>query len=137
MRELWETGYMQQNARMIVAQFLVECLGHDWKEGAKWFHYTLIDADLAINSMMWQNGGLCGVSQWGFEFHPVLKAKDVDPTGEYVAKWVPEIKKLPVNMRYSPFEFSRKTLGQYGFTLGETYPYPSVVDLEAAKELTA
>jgi len=58
MRELWETGYMQQNARMIAAHFLCEVLGHHWIEGAKWFHYTLMDADLAINSMMWQSAGI-------------------------------------------------------------------------------
>jgi len=138
MRELWETGYMQQNARMIVAQFLVEILGHHWIEGAKWFHFTLIDADLAINSMMWQNAGLTGVSQWGFEFHPILKARDVDPNGTYIEKWCPEVAKLPTHRRYSPWEVSPKVLKrQYGLVLGETYPHPIVTNIEAAKQLTA
>ena len=54
-----------------------------------------MDADLAINSMMWQNGGHSGLDQWNFTLHPVTHAKFADPTGEYVRKWVPELARLP------------------------------------------
>ena len=57
MRELWETGWMQQNVRMICAAFLVEFLGMNWVHGRRWFDATLVDADPAINAMMWQNAG--------------------------------------------------------------------------------
>lgn len=63
MRELWLTGWMQQNVRMVVACFLTEYLNIHWVEGARWFHWTLVDADLAINSMMWQNAGKSGLDQ--------------------------------------------------------------------------
>ena len=53
-RALYATGWLHQSVRMVVASFLIEYLGVSWVEGAKWFHETLIDADLAINSMMWQ-----------------------------------------------------------------------------------
>ncbi|CAE7284211.1 CRYD [Symbiodinium sp. CCMP2592] len=52
------------NLRHTVGQFLVETLGVDWRVGEEWFHITLVDSDLAINSMMWQHQGLTGVSQW-------------------------------------------------------------------------
>ena len=54
MRELHATGWMHQSMRMVVASFLVEFMGLDWRYGFKWFHDTLVDADVAINSMMWQ-----------------------------------------------------------------------------------
>jgi len=54
MRCLWACGWMHQSVRMVVASFLVEYLGVSWVEGARWFHNTLVDADVAINSMMWQ-----------------------------------------------------------------------------------
>ena len=57
MRELYETGWMAQSVRMVVATFLVEYLNANWVEGAKWFHDVLVDTDPAINSMMWQNAG--------------------------------------------------------------------------------
>lgn len=61
MRELWETGWQQQNVRMAVAAFLTEYLSINWVDGAAWFHDTLVDADV-INHMMWQNAGtlFCG-----------------------------------------------------------------------------
>lgn len=61
MRELWATGWMQQSVRMVAAAFLTEYLHLPWSEGAAWFHDCLVDADLAINSMMWQNAGKSGL----------------------------------------------------------------------------
>lgn len=66
MRELWATGWMTQSVRMVCASFLVEYLRVNWTRGAEWFHYTLVDADSAINSMMWQNAGR-SVSYCNFE----------------------------------------------------------------------
>lgn len=57
MRQLWATGWMPNYVRHIVAQFLIEYMHVSWKFGLRWFHYTLVDADTAINAFMWQNGG--------------------------------------------------------------------------------
>jgi len=133
MRELWITGYQQQNMRMVVAQFLVEVLGISWVEGARWFHHTLVDADLAINSMMWQNGGGSGINQWP-DHHPVLKAMGLDPTGEWTRKWCPELKKLPLRYLFSPWEASDRVLKSYGVCLGTTYPRPVCYDIAAGRK---
>lgn len=71
------TNYM----RHIVAGFLIEYLNIDWRHGELWFHDTLIDADVAIQAMMWQNGGHSGMDQWNFVMHPVFAAKACDPDG--------------------------------------------------------
>lgn len=63
MRELYKTGWMTQSVRMVVASFLVEYLRVNWTKGCEWFHYTLVDADSAINPMMWQNAGKSGIDQ--------------------------------------------------------------------------
>lgn len=65
MRELYQTGWMTQSVRMVVASFLVEYLRVSWTKGCEWFHYTLVDADPAINAMMWQNAGKSGIDQVG------------------------------------------------------------------------
>lgn len=67
--------------------------GVDWRHGALWFAETLVDADVAINAGMWQNGGHSGFDQWNFVMHPVHAAKAADPEGNYVRKW---------RARYSP-----------------------------------
>ena len=59
--------------RHVTAGFLVEFLGLDWREGERWYHDTLVDADVAINAYMWQNGGHSGPDQWNFVMHPVVR----------------------------------------------------------------
>ena len=61
MRQLWSEGWISRRLRLLTAACLVEGLGLDWRLGRDWFEYTLIDHDPAINEMMWQNAGLCGV----------------------------------------------------------------------------
>uniref|UniRef100_A0A7S0CTW0 Cryptochrome/DNA photolyase FAD-binding domain-containing protein n=2 Tax=Amorphochlora amoebiformis TaxID=1561963 RepID=A0A7S0CTW0_9EUKA len=131
MRELWKTGWIQQSVRMIVASFLVEYLGVNWIEGHKWFHDTLVDQDTAINAMMWQNAGRCGIDQWNF----VLDATSgfQDPTGSYVRRWCPELKHLPNKYLHKPWEANEATLRKAGVQLGSTYPTRILTDLKKAR----
>jgi len=64
MRQLWSEGWIPRRLRLLTAACLVEGLGLDWRLGRDWFEYTLIDHDPAINEIMWQNSGLCGVDPW-------------------------------------------------------------------------
>lgn len=116
MRELWATGWMQQNVRMVCAQFLCDILRISWVEGAKWFADTLVDADPAINAMMWQNAGRSGIDQWNFFLNPVTSARSSDPKGEYTRKWCPELRKLPTAKLHSPWDAPSNSLN---------VPYPS------------
>merc|ERR1719326_1126485 len=76
----------------------------DWKKGLQWYDYTLVDSDVAINAMMWQMGGHSGLGAWNFVMHPVFAAKKVDPEGEYVRRWVPELRGLPKEFIHCPWE---------------------------------
>jgi hypothetical protein len=60
---------------MVCASFLTEYLNLPWQEGARWFHDTLVDADAAINAMMWQNAGKSGLDQWNFTLLPTSKGQ--------------------------------------------------------------
>jgi deoxyribodipyrimidine photo-lyase len=60
MRELWTTGWMHNRVRMVVASFLVKHLLLPWQAGAAWFWDTLVDADLANNTLGWQWAAGCG-----------------------------------------------------------------------------
>ena len=60
MRQLYETGWMHNRVRMIVASFLVKHLLLSWNDGARWFWDTLVDADLASNTQGWQWAAGCG-----------------------------------------------------------------------------
>jgi len=92
MRELWATGWMHNRVRMIVASFLVKDLLVPWQEGARWFWDTLVDADLANNTLGWQWVAGCGADAAPFFriFNPQSQAQKFDPDGEYVKRWVPD-----------------------------------------------
>eukprot|EP00930_Biecheleria_cincta_P049508 TRINITY_DN34701_c0_g1_i1.p1 TRINITY_DN34701_c0_g1~~TRINITY_DN34701_c0_g1_i1.p1 ORF type:complete len:681 (+),score=79.45 TRINITY_DN34701_c0_g1_i1:49-2091(+) len=132
MRELWETGWSQQNLRMVAASFLTEYCNIDWVEGAKWYEDTLVDADIAINSMMWQNAGRSGIDQWNFVISPE-KASAQDPTGSYVRKWVPELRKLPNKYLHRPWEAPAEVLAAASVKLGVDYPARCIDDLRGAR----
>jgi len=128
MRELTATGWMHQNVRMVCASFLVEALNVSWKEGMQCFNDRLVDADGAINSMMWQNAGRTGLDQWNFVLDPVATARTIDPTGDYVRKWVPELAHLSSQHIHSPWsdpDFSKSRLG-------DVYPKRMITSFDEA-----
>mmetsp|Transcript_6610 Transcript_6610/g.7223 ORF Transcript_6610/g.7223 Transcript_6610/m.7223 type:complete len:971 (+) Transcript_6610:41-2953(+) len=132
MRELYRTGWMTQSIRMVVASFLTEYLRVNWVRGCEWFHYTLADADSAINAMMWQNAGRSGIDQWNFVMSPVAASQDGD--GSYTKQWVPELSKLSKPLLHKPWEGSHDVLIQAGVVLGQTYPHRVVTNLKEERK---
>jgi deoxyribodipyrimidine photo-lyase len=98
MRELWAMGWMHNRVRMVVASFLVKNLLIEWQEGARWFWDTLVDADLANNTMNWQWSAGCGADAAPYFriFNPQTQAKRFDPDHEYIRTWLPESLPKPV-----------------------------------------
>ncbi len=94
MRQLLATGWMHNRVRMIVASFLVKDLHLEWQEGAKWFEQNLSDFDPASNSHGWQWTAGCGTdaSPYYRVFNPILQGYKFDPQGDYVRKYVPELR---------------------------------------------
>jgi deoxyribodipyrimidine photo-lyase len=128
MRELWTTGWMHNRVRMVVGSFLVKDLLIDWRVGARWFWDTLVDADLASNTLGWQWVSGCGADAAPYfrVFNPVGQGEKFDPDGDYVRKWVPELVKLPAKWIHRPFETPAAVLAAAGVSLGQTYPEPVV-----------
>ncbi len=133
MRELWRIGWMHNRVRMVVASFLVKHLGIHWRTGAEWFWDTLVDADLANNTMGWQwtAGSGADAAPYFRIFNPTSQAKKFDPEGTYIGRWVPELKNLPVPQRVEPWGASEEVLGKAEVRLDETYPRPIVDHAEA------
>ena len=92
MNELWTTGWMHNLVRMIVASFLVKDLLISWREGARWFWDTLVDADLANNTLGWQWVAGCGADAAPYFriFNPAMQEEKFDPNGVYVRRWTRE-----------------------------------------------
>ncbi|KAM5138545.1 deoxyribodipyrimidine photo-lyase-like [Mantella aurantiaca] len=134
MRELWLSGWMCNYSRHVVASFLVAYLHLHWIHGYRWFQDTLVDADVAIDAMMWQNGGMSGLDHWNFVMHPVDAAMTCDPYGSYVRQWCPELAGLPDEYIHKPWKCPPSQLRRAGVVLGQNYPQRIVVDLEERRE---
>jgi deoxyribodipyrimidine photo-lyase len=134
MRQLWATGWMHNRVRMIVASFLVKHLRLPWQRGAAWFWDTLVDADLAQNTLGWQWSAGCGADAAPYfrVFAPVLQGMKFDGDGAYVRRWVPELAKLPDEYLHAPWEAPPEVLARAGVDLGKTYPAP-IVDHKTAR----
>ncbi|MBO6575767.1 MAG: deoxyribodipyrimidine photo-lyase [Rhodothermales bacterium] len=124
MRQLWETGWMHNRVRMIVASFLTKHLLLSWRHGQAWFNDTLVDADLANNTFGWQWAGGCGADAQPFFriFNPITQGDKFDPDGAYVRKWVPELKDVPDKHLFEPWDTD---------VVPEQYPAPIVEHKEA------
>ena len=135
MRQLWHTGWMHNRVRMIVASFLTKDLLISWNEGSRWFWDTLVDADLASNTLGWQWAAGCGADAAPYFriFNPELQGEKFDPDGIYVKHWVPELEKLPAKWIHKPWKAPPLELLAAGILLGDTYPTP-VVDHSMARQ---
>lgn len=135
MRELWATGWMHNRVRMAVASFLVKDLLLPWQSGARYFWDTLVDADLANNTFGWQWSAGCGADAAPFFriFHPTLQGQKFDASGNYIRKWVPELRGLPTEWIHAPHEAPALELARAGIILGKSYPYP-IVDHKKARD---
>ncbi|MBS0206214.1 MAG: deoxyribodipyrimidine photo-lyase [Planctomycetes bacterium] len=136
MRELWATGWMHNRVRMIVASFLVKDLRLHWRHGAAWFWDTLVDADLAANTLGWQWSAGCGADAAPYfrVFNPSLQSAKFDQDGEYLRTWIPELNKLPTKWSHAPWTAPSQILLNAKVTLGKTYPNP-IVDHAQARTL--
>ena len=128
MRELWTTGWMHNRVRMIVASFLVKDLLLSWQDGAAWFWDTLLDADLAQNTLGWQWTAGCGADAAPYfrVFNPTNQGEKFDPCGNYVRHWCPELRRLPDFWLHKPWKASTDVLAHAGVELGRTYPRPII-----------
>lgn len=135
MRELWQTGTMHNRVRMIVASFLIKDLLIDWREGERWFRDTLVDADPASNAASWQWVAGSGADAAPFfrVFNPITQGEKFDPDGDYVRRFVPELKDMPAKFIHKPFEAPLLVLKEAGVSLGKTYPLP-IVDHGKARD---
>ena len=133
MRQLWATGWMHNRVRMVVASFLVKHLLLPWRDGARWFWDTLVDADLANNTQGWQWTAGCGADAAPYFriFNPTRQGEKFDTKGSYIRKWVPELKQLPNSAIHCPWNAPETVLQAAGVQLGINYPKPIVNHFEA------
>jgi deoxyribodipyrimidine photo-lyase len=137
MRQLTQTGWMHNRARMIAASFLVKDLLIDWRWGERFFMEHLIDGDPAANNGSWQwvAGTGTDAAPYFRIFNPVAQGKKHDPQGGFVRRWVPELNGVPARFLQEPWKMEPETQRSCSCVIGRDYPDP-IVDHAWARERT-
>jgi deoxyribodipyrimidine photo-lyase len=137
MRQLVQTGWMHNRARMVVASFLTKDLLIDWRWGEKWFMQHLLDGDPASNNGGWQWTAGTGTDAAPYFriFNPVSQSTKHDPDGSYIRKYVPELTDVPDKYIHEPWTMPDDVQAEAGCVIGEEYPAP-IVEHSWARERT-
>ncbi|MEZ5156859.1 MAG: deoxyribodipyrimidine photo-lyase [Solirubrobacterales bacterium] len=135
MRQLLEEGWMHNRVRMAVASYLTKNLLIDWREGEAHFMRHLLDGDESQNNGNWQWAASVGADPQPYFriFNPVRQQERFDPGGEYVRRWVPELRRFPDGHLAAPWEAPEEVQREAGCVVGEDYPEP-LVDLRDSRE---
>ena len=137
MRQLVETGWMHNRARMVVASFLVKDLLIDWRWGERFFMQHLVDGDPAANNGGWQWTAGTGTDAAPYFriFNPTLQGQRHDPEGAYVRRWLPELSRVPDRFSHEPWRMPLDVQRKADCIMGQDYPAP-IVDHAWARERT-
>ncbi len=136
MRQLAQTGWMHNRARMVVGSFLTKDLHLDWRDGERWFAHKLLDGEPLQNNGNWQWVASTGVDPAPYfrrMFNPTTQAKKFDPDGVYIRRWVPELQDVPAKRIHEPWTMSDDEQAAAGCVIGTDYPGP-IVDHKAERE---
>jgi deoxyribodipyrimidine photo-lyase len=120
MRQMKATGFMHNRVRMIVAMFLTKDLHIDWRAGEQWFMQRLVDGEIASNNGGWQWSASTGADAAPYFRiqNPWSQTKRYDPDGDYIRRWVPELRDAPAVKFTAP--------PTPGLALARGYPLPMV-----------
>ena len=136
MRQLRQEGFVHNRARLVAGSFLTKDLGIDWRWGERWFMRWLIDGDEANNNGNWQwiaSVGADPAPVFRRIYNPARHAERYDPCGDYVRRYVPELREVPDERIGEPWRMSDDEQRRCGCVIGEDYPGP-IVDHRAARE---
>jgi deoxyribodipyrimidine photo-lyase len=134
-RQLLQTGWMHNRARLITASFLTKDLLIDWRWGERWFMQQLLDGDPAANNGGWQwvAGTGTDAAPYFRIFNPTSQGRRHDPKGRFIRRWLPELAEVPDEFIHEPWKMPVILQRQANCRVGKDYPAP-IVDHAQARE---
>jgi len=130
MRQLKKEGWLHHIIRNALSMFLTRGdLWLNWEVGFKIFQTYLIDDDWAVNAGNWMwvsSSAFEKALNYSYSLDPRVYGRRIDPHGQYIIKWVPEVAKLPVEYLYAPWTAPIEVQEEANCVVGKDYPAPMV-----------
>lgn len=136
MRQLKKTGFMHNRLRMVVTNFSCKDLWLDWRDVHDYFSKMFVDAEISamVGGIQWSYSIGTDAQPYFRVFNPTSQGEDYDPEGEYIRKWIPELRDVPDEHIHEPWKMNKLQQQDCGVIIGEDYPEPIVDHDEKRKE---
>ena len=133
MRCLDQTGYLNFRMRAMIVSFAAFNLWQDWKNFSHHLAKKFLDYEPGIHySQIQMQSAVTGINTVRI-YNPVKNSLELDPSGEFIKKWVLELKSIPVEYIHEPWKMTKIEQEMYNFSIGDNYPLP-IVDIEISRK---
>ena len=128
MRQLKNTGWMHNRLRMVVTSFACKDLWLDWKDLHSYYSKMFVDAEIAsmVGGIQWAYSIGTDAQPYFRVFNPWTQGEKYDPEGEYIRKWVPELRDVSDEYIHRPYKMTELAQQNSDCRIGEDYPEPIV-----------
>lgn len=137
MAMLRETGWINFRMRAMLMSTASYLYWLHWRETGLHLAREFLDYEPGIHwPQVQMQSGTTGINTLRI-YNPIKQAKDQDPQGVFVRRWIPALKNVPTGWIFEPWLMTPELQHQYQCVIGVDYPAPLLTIESALKQARA